>query len=86
MEKGVRAIRQLSNFKPFIAGEAFSLADIVAYHCFSYPVTVAKQIYDWDIIAEIPGLQQSRDAVAARPHCQSVDAEWQAALAEFQNS
>ena len=85
MEKGVRAIRQLASFKPYIAGEEFTLADIVAYHCFSYPVTVAEQIYDWDIIADIPGLKESRETLASRPHCQSVDAEWQNALAEFQN-
>jgi len=84
MEKGLHALNQLAKFDPFIAGAQFTYADIVAYHSFSYPANVAQAIYDWDIIAEIQGLKESREAVAAREHCQKVDSEWQAALAEFQ--
>lgn len=84
MEKGLRALNQLVNFDPYIAGAQFTYADIVAYHSFSYPANVAQKIYDWDIIAEIQGLKESRETIAARSHCQKVDNEWQAALAEFQ--
>ncbi len=85
IEKGLRALKQLTNFDPFIAGKQFTYADIVAYHSFSYPSNIAQAIYnDWDIIAEIPGLKESREALAAREQCQKVDSEWQAALDEFQ--
>ena len=86
MEKGLRSLKQLANFDPYIAGNQFTYADIVTYHSFSYPVNVAQAFYDWDIIAEVPGLQASRETVAAREHCQKVDSEWQAALAEFQSA
>jgi len=84
MEKGLRALNQLANFDPYIAGTQFTCADIVSYHCFTYPAIVAQKIYDWDIIAEMPGLKASRETIAARPHFQKVDSEWQTALAEFQ--
>ncbi|NKB39148.1 MAG: glutathione S-transferase [Gammaproteobacteria bacterium] len=86
MEKGVRAISQLARFSPYLCGEELSYADIVAYHCFSYPVNVAEKIYDWDIISDIPGLKSWKETVAAREHCKTVDSEWLAALNEFQNS
>jgi glutathione S-transferase len=85
MEKGLRSLKQLASFKPFVSGSEFSYADIVVYHAFSYPANVAQAIYKgWDIIAEIPGLKESMEAVATREHCQKVDSEWQAALTEFQ--
>ena len=86
MEKGLRSISQLANFGPYFTGSEFTYVDIIAYHCFSYPVNVAQAIYDWDILAEVPGLKDALAAIAAREHCQKVDAEWQAALTEFQES
>ena len=84
MENGLRAIAQLSNFGPFMMGSQFTLADIAAYHCFPYAMNVGEAIYQWDIVSAVPGLKESREAVAARPSCQAVDSAWQAALAEFQ--
>lgn len=84
MENGLRAVAQLADFGPFIMGSEFTYADIVAYHSFGYPANVAGAIYEWDIISEVPGLKESREAIAARPHCQAVDSVWEAALAEFQ--
>ncbi|MGR8947995.1 MAG: glutathione S-transferase family protein, partial [Gammaproteobacteria bacterium] len=84
LESGLRAVSQLANFGPFLMGSEFTYADIVAYHCFPYAANVGQAIYEWDIIAEVPGLKASQEAVAARPHCQAVDSVWHAALAEFQ--
>ena len=86
MEKGLRAIAQLANFGPYFNGSEFSYVDIIAYHCFTYPANVGQAIYEWDIIAEVPGLKEALAAIAAREHCQTVDADWQAALAEFQSN
>ena len=84
MERGLNAMAQLGEFGPYVMGADFSYADIVAYHCMGYPANVAEAIYQWDINAAVSGYKQSREAVAARPHCQTVDSAWQAALAEFQ--
>jgi glutathione S-transferase len=86
MEKGVRAINQLASFGPYFTGSEFTYVDIIAYHCFSYPANIAQAIYDWDIIADIPGLKESMAAIGARAHCQKVDADWHTALEEFQKN
>ncbi|MFT5133057.1 MAG: glutathione S-transferase [Gammaproteobacteria bacterium] len=84
LEKGLRSLNQLAKFDPYITGAQFTYADIIAYHSFAYPASVAQKFYDLDIIAEMPGLKESREVVAAREHCQKVDNAWQTALAEFQ--
>ena len=84
MEKGVRALNQLANFDPYVTGSQFTYADIIVYQSFIYPANVAQAFYDWDIIADVDGLASSRETVAAREHCRTVDADWQAALSEFQ--
>ena len=84
MERGLAAMAQLGSFGPYVMGADFTYADIVAYHSMAYPANVAEAIYQWDIVAAMPGYKESHAAVAARPHCQAVDSAWQAALAEFQ--
>ena len=84
MEKGIRALNQLANFDPFITGSEFTFADIIAYQSFVYPANVAQAFYDWDIISDVKGLAESRELISKREHCQTVDADWQAALTEFQ--
>lgn len=84
MERGLSAMSQLANFGPYVMGADFTYADIVAYHSMAYPANVGEAIYQWDIMAAVPGYKESHEAVAARPHCQSVDSAWHAALAEFQ--
>ncbi len=84
MEKGIRALNQLANFDPFITGSEFTFADILVYQSFIYPANVAQAFYDWDIIADVKGLAESRELISAREHCKTVDADWQAALTEFQ--
>lgn len=84
LENGARAIAQMSKFSPYAMGSEFTLADIVSYHSFGYASNVAEAIYGMDLVAAVPGLKESREAVAARKHCQAVDSVWQAALAEFQ--
>ena len=79
LEKGLNALRQLGSFDPFVCG-AFSIADIQAAHTFIYAVPVCQKVYEWDIVAEVPGLQQALDATNAREAGAKVAADQQAAL------
>ena len=83
LEKGLNALRQLGSFDPFICG-AFSIADIQAAHTFIYAVPVCQKIYEWDIVAEVPGLQLVLDATNAREAGIIVAADQQAALKTYQ--
>ena len=84
MENALGALRQLGSFKPFIAGSEFSYADIVAHNTLGYATMVAKAIYDWDIIAEVPGLAEAMAETNKRPTTQQVVAAQQEALKAMQ--
>jgi glutathione S-transferase len=83
IEKGVAALSQLVNCKPFLCGSDLTYADVYAYCTFPYANMVTTKVYNWDIIAAIPGLKDALAAVGARPSAKKVDADQQAALAAF---
>ena len=83
LENAVSALKQLGKFDPYIAGAEFTLADIVAAYSFCYATTVTQALYDWDIVADVPGLQGALDATHARPAGQIVAASQQAGLKDF---
>lgn len=84
VENGIHALKQLALCKPYMRGAEFTLADIYAYHTLGYASMALKAVYDgWDITAEVPGLTTTLAAIAERPASRKVDADQQAALAEF---
>lgn len=83
VENGLRALRQLAGKGPWLCGEQFTLADIVAYHTFGYAAMAMNAIYGWDIVAEVPGLKETLARIAERPAAKRVDADQQAALQAF---
>lgn len=82
VENGLAALRLLSSGQ-YLAGDAFTLADVVAYYSFGYAQMALKTVYDWDIVAEVPGLADRLARIAGRPTTRQVDAAQQAALAAF---
>jgi len=85
LENGLKALKQLGAFKPYICGE-FSNADIVAAHTFNYATPVCQAVYDWDITAEVPGLQESINATNERDAGAKVMSDHQVALQTFMES
>jgi len=83
MEKGLQAFRQLSNFGPYVMGSEFGIADIFVYHCFGLASQILKRIYDWDIIAEVPGLDAHVALMNGREITVSVVADHKKAMAEL---
>jgi len=81
LEKGLRAFQQLSNFGPYVMGSEFGLADIFVYHCFALASQIIKRIYDWDIIAEVPGLEAHNALMNDREITVSVVADRDKAMA-----
>lgn len=68
----------------FVMGDQLTLADFMALYSFSLAAQVARQVYDWDIVAEIPGLAPVLARLAARPTAQALDAEMRAGMPAFQ--
>jgi len=85
IENGLAAIRHCASFSPFICGE-FSAADIYVAYSFIYAAPACQAIYGWDIMAEVPGLQEAIDATNARPAGQKVAADHGAAMQAFKEA
>ena len=83
MEKGLRALKQLGVFNPYLAGSDFTGADVFAAFTFCYAVPVAQAVYGWDVMQEVPGLQGAIDATNAREAGAKVSADHAAALKAF---
>lgn len=83
VEKGLRALKQLANFGPYVMGREFGNADIFVYHTFRLASHILKRVYDWDIVAEIPGLAAHVAAMDERDTTKRVVADLEEAMAAF---
>lgn len=81
VEKGLWAFQQLANFGPYVTGSEFGNADIFVYHAFRLASQILKRIYDWDIMAEIPGLAAHVAAMDERDVTRRVVADHEEAMA-----
>ncbi len=83
LDKGLRALKQLARFAPYIAGDTFTFADIAAYFQLRFTNLHTTKIYDWDIADDLPGLGAYLDLLGQRPSIKAVDSVMQEALAGF---
>jgi glutathione S-transferase len=81
LRKGLAALRRVAVFGPWIAGDEFSCADIVAYYTTEVAAAIAEAVYQWDITREIDGFSSWRQLVGERHFVKQVDRERQAAFA-----
>ncbi len=84
LENGLRGLRQLAQFGPFIAGPSYTYADIGALFHFGLARQVVQAISDWDIVAEVPGLEKCLEQLSERPVAQRVLGDLQKAMAALQ--
>jgi glutathione S-transferase len=83
VDKGLKAFAQLAELTPYIIGDEFSLADIFSWHAFSMVARVMRAAYDWDIVAEVPGLAATFDLIRSRDISQQIATEHESALSTF---
>lgn len=85
LDKGVRTLKALGQFSPFIAGDMFTFADIDAYFQIRFTQLHTRTVYDWDIAEDVPGLHTYLDMLFERPHINAVDTVMQRDFAAFTN-
>jgi glutathione S-transferase len=83
LEFGLEALTRLANFSPYIAGDAFTFADIAAYFQIGFANLHTQQIYDWDITTAVPGLGDYLAMLRERASVAAVDDVMQAAMAKM---
>jgi glutathione S-transferase len=83
IEKGLAAVKQLGSFAPYFAGSEFTYADIFGFYTFSLANTLTQAVYEWDIVAEVPGLGATMELIGSRETTKTVNAAMQAAMDAF---
>lgn len=85
---GFATLKRHATFAPYLAGDAFTLADIVFLYSVGLAVTVAQKLFDIDPLADFPEAAALLQRLGDRPHVQSIAAqravEWPKFLAAVQ--
>jgi glutathione S-transferase len=83
VEKGLQALGQLASFDPYVMGSEFGIADIFVYHSIQLASQILKRVYDWDIMAENPGLAAHAAAMEERDSTRRVVADHKEAMVKL---
>lgn len=81
LEKGVRALKSIAKFSPFIAGSELTLADCAAVFHLPYISIATKTLLGKDALESIPEIGEYLKMMNQRPAVQRVNAEREKALA-----
>ena len=84
VSRGIAAMQRLCEFSPWIAGNQQTMADIYVHYVCAVVGQVGSKALDWDILAEIPGLKEWRNAMKDSAIAQTVEADRVANVPAFQ--
>ena len=73
--RGMQSLRQLTAFDPWIGGNTFTIADIIAANTIPLSSMVLKKLCDIDLIAELPGAQDWLNLVNERDSAKRIAAD-----------
>lgn len=73
VEQGLDALTRLARFDPYLCGEDFSYADVIAYHCLDLVNSIMKKFGPWTVMDDMAGLADWRSTVASRPIVHHMD-------------
>ena len=83
LRKGMAGLKALLKCSPFVMGEQMTHADFFAAFTFSLAGNVARKVYSWDLVAEVPGLGETLARLNARDSAKVINADMQAGMAAF---
>jgi glutathione S-transferase len=81
--RGVAALNELSEFRPFLCGDTLTLADIYCRYAMAIPQLVGPKVLGMDIVAQIQGLPALMERLAASEVSKRVDSDMRANQDEF---
>jgi glutathione S-transferase len=80
---GFATLKRHARFAPFVAGDTFTLADIVFLYSVDLAVTVGQQLFSLDLLEELPAAQALLAQLNENPHVQAIAAKRDAGLPAF---
>jgi glutathione S-transferase len=82
LQKGVRALRAIGKFSPYLAGSELTLADCAAFVSLPLVTLVSKQAFGRDFLEDIPEVKPYIKLLASRPAFARVNEDRKKAQAE----
>lgn len=70
--KGLAALGRLVRFDPWICGKQLTTADIFVFYSFTLSNRLTQLVYNWDMLKEIPGLENWYQRFAEREITQGI--------------
>lgn len=83
LTRGIIALNRLCQFSPWIAGEAFTMADIYVHYVSTIVNAFASTQLDWDVLAEIAGMKEWNKVMRQSDIAQKIEADRSANMPEF---
>ncbi|TEW55356.1 glutathione S-transferase family protein [Psychromonas sp. RZ22] len=83
LKRGVTALNALCQFSPWIVGEQFTMADIYVYYVNVIVKSIASTQLNWNVLSEIPGMQEWQDSMSQSEIAQRVELDRLANMSEF---
>lgn len=84
VEAGLIGLTRLAAFSPYVLGERFTAADVVAWPHLALVSRATQALYGEDLVeTHIPAIGAYRQTLEQRPHVQRVAADWDAAVKAF---
>jgi len=83
LRAGFATLKRHGTFAPYVAGDAFTLADIVFLYSVDLGAAVARQLFDLDALGGLPAAGALLQKLGERPHVQAIAARRDAARPGF---
>jgi len=83
LRAGFATLKRHGTFAPYVAGDAFTLADIVFLYSVDLGAAVARQLFDLDALGDLPAAGALLQKLGERPHVQAIAARRDAARPGF---
>lgn len=83
LQAGFATLKRHGKFAPYVAGDTFTLADIVFLYSVDLAARVGKQLFDLDLLGDLPAAQALQKRLGENPHVRDIAARRDAAMPAF---
>jgi glutathione S-transferase len=83
LRAGFATLKRHGAFAPYVAGDAFTLADIIFVYSVDLGAAVARQLFGLDMFGDFPAAGALLQRLGERPHVQAIAARRDAAMPGF---
>lgn len=75
VQKGLQAFGRRASLSPYLLGNDYSVIDVYVFYCLFLASRLMQDAYNWDIFAEVDGLQEWYDLMNSKETTQKVQAD-----------